>query len=41
MSDIEFVFAVMLYAMIVPYVIDPPTPYERMMRRFCEYMTKE
>tara|TARA_R110000803_G_scaffold3508_3_gene11777 strand:- start:1662 stop:1793 length:132 start_codon:yes stop_codon:yes gene_type:complete len=30
MSDLEFVFALSIYILIVPYVIDPPTPYEKM-----------
>lgn len=30
MSDLEFALAITLYLLIIPYVIDPPTPYEKM-----------
>ena len=30
MSDLEFAVAITLYLLIIPYVIDPPTPYEKM-----------
>ena len=33
MHEIEFAFAVILYMMVVPYAIDPPTPYEHMKER--------
>jgi hypothetical protein len=41
MSDIEFAFAVILYIMLVPYVIDPPTPYERTRQMIIEFITRK
>lgn len=41
MSDLEFGFAVALYILLVPYVIDPPTPYETMKDRIYEYITRK
>lgn len=39
MGDAEFMFAISLYLLLIPYVIDPPTPFEMMRLRLYRYLT--